>query len=196
VIARIEPWCRSKGITCDGRAGDSGVFTHYVGSANSERRIRMYRKDLQDDGVLFQFGPTLRVEVVLKGDHAKAAWVQYENDADSLARVCAGHVEQMTGHAVQSESLEPMPLVLPEVELSSSLFALMKQHGSTLAACASVGIDVQTLARAAADASSDRSQCAWRRRVEGWRALDVDAVVSMVLDRLAGNNRIRREVVA
>lgn len=121
----------SQGMTM-GISGQGGVNTWYVGSACSERRLRIYRKDLQDWSLLEAFGSCMRIEVVLRDRHARAWWDTYERDRDEAAAAAAAHVEQMCGIVVGDVGEIPPAMVEPPADVARSLAACVVQFGDTL----------------------------------------------------------------
>jgi hypothetical protein len=131
-----------------GSTGQGEVFTHYVGAVESPRRIRIYRKDLQSAAWLFQFGATMRVELILRDVVARSWWEVFRADDVRGIRVAAGHVREMTGRELQADwSDVPAPCVTPEADAAQLLLQFVNQHGVTLAACADAGIDLAALVR-------------------------------------------------
>lgn len=185
VVDQITGWCADHGITL-GIAGQDGVVTRYVGSAQSDRRIRIYRKDRQDEAVLFQMGYVLRVELILRAELAKAWWMAWERDELVALRVAAGHVREMTGRDVQADALVPLPVVAPEVEWAMTLWALISQHGPTIAAFDRAGFDILGLAAMAEKYAAPRTQRRWERSLKELRSLDVAGISEMIGDRFRG----------
>lgn len=131
-----------------GVSGAGGVNTRYVGSVTSPRRIRIYRKDREDPSFEFSHGPTLRIEITLRKDHAHAVYRALLDDKDRGFRMAASHIEVMTGLRLLDD-LCPVPQAepVPERSVVSTLFHLVQQHGETIAAAADAGVDVVGLSR-------------------------------------------------
>jgi hypothetical protein len=127
------------------RRGKVGFETYYVGGQSSDRRVRIYRKDLEEPSWIF--GPTLRVEGILTGDVAAAWWHVWCEDKARGYGVMAGHLAELLGVRVQEELAELPELVEPEgAELAGSLFACLEQYGGLLAVCRQGRVNVLELA--------------------------------------------------
>jgi len=132
--------------------GQGGTNTHYVGSSSSDRRIRIYRRDLLHPYLLDQFGhPVLRVELVLKGPHARSAWDLWATDRTRAIEAAAAHVHSMCGFTVRDEVGTVPPLVdpAPVAEPAQDLHQLLIQYGPTLAMYFDAGVDLVSLANEA-----------------------------------------------
>lgn len=144
-----------------GVCGQGGRNTRYVGSSQSEKRIRIYRKDWQDDTWAALWGPTLRVELVLKGSQAAAWWGMWAEDTAAAMAAGAGIVADMIGWRVRDD-LAPAPeVVQPEASaLAERVLSLLDQCGATLVGLVDAGVPVVDLARVRLAVSSRATK--WR----------------------------------
>ncbi|MFN9976052.1 MAG: hypothetical protein ACK58T_39770, partial [Phycisphaerae bacterium] len=105
----------------------------------------MYRKDLQQ-GFAYteQFGPVLRVELVMKKDRARAWWIAWKSDKAHAFAAAAGLVRLMCGASIGSEfaDLPPLPRLDLQSEVAQRLFTFVKQNASVLAAVHACGLDL------------------------------------------------------
>jgi len=165
-VDMVAPHARSCGLTLGG-TGQGDVWTRYVGAPESSRRIRVYRKDLRDEGWLFQFGSTLRVELVMRHEVAKAWWKVFDRDEVEGMRVAAGHINEMVGLPVQAEWSEvPRPGVEPVVDAAQMVFEFLKQNEVMLIVCDTLGINLGQLANERHSSLKRReSECRLRQRL-------------------------------
>lgn len=148
VLEDLRPQFESRGLL-DGISGQGGVNTRYIGGQQSERRIRIYRKDLQDEAWSHLYGPTIRVELILKGKQAAAWWDVWRDSDDSGAfRVAAAHIREMSGLDLIGDEVE-LPELLPveQSHAAKKLAQFIRQHAGTLVAFMDAGINLGTLAR-------------------------------------------------
>lgn len=137
-----------KRITC-GISGHAGIHTRYIGSRTSERMIRIYRKDKQDEAYASLYGPTMRIELVLKGKHAAAIWDSARTKGvDTIYSVAAAHLEDMTGIAA-FPTIDDVPEIVhvAATDQGGRLATNIMQNASWIVMCAELGIDVNELAR-------------------------------------------------
>ncbi|MFN9975735.1 MAG: replication initiation factor domain-containing protein [Phycisphaerae bacterium] len=153
--------CVSPGMTADaffdlcapfitrttGISGENGVNTRYVGSISSDVRVRIYRKDFQQ-GLAYanEFGPVLRVELVLKNDRARAWWIAWKSDKAAAFACAAKIIQDVCGVSLGSDfaSLPPLPKIDPQYEVAQQIFTFMRQHSVMLAALHASGIQLGT----------------------------------------------------
>lgn len=130
-----------------GIAGQAEVNTRYIGSSTSDRRIRIYRKDLEDETWRAVYGPTMRIELVLKEDHAKAWWVKYAEGGEVLGySIAAGHIEHIAGQRVSDTPGDiPELVTIAEADAASRLAQNIKQNASWIHAACAAGVDVKQL---------------------------------------------------
>lgn len=172
---------RRKGFG-SGISGHGGVNTLYIGSPNSERRIRVYRRDLRDPAVLFVQGPILRVEVVLRGDVARAWWPVYAASESAGFAAAAAHVFEMTGRRVQPEvgavpELAERPAAIDAAQM---VLHFVEQHASMIDAIGHAGIDLFGLAGLVRQGWSQRTVYRHRQRVAALVSAGGDRVESIV----------------
>jgi hypothetical protein len=171
VAELMKPIASQRGIV-DGVAGQGGRNTRYFGAVTSDRRTRIYRKDWQDESVKLDHGPTLRVELVLKGKTARAWWKVWATDVEEGYRVAAGHVLKMGGLEVYESSPLPPLEVKEESEEFVKLRTLLEQYGSVLAAYDEAGIPIMKLARIA---QAERTTWKQRKRYADRLAAIIDS---------------------
>jgi hypothetical protein len=141
-IDDIKQYSKSKGIS-DGISGQNDINTRYVGSDQSQRRIRVYRKDLQ----MLSPKPLLRIELVLKDEYVLAFWPVVCESFDKAYRVAAKHIEEMTSFIPIPENLETLPHIEKKVpsNIIKRLFYFIKQYGVFAKVCQNTGIGIQSL---------------------------------------------------
>lgn len=146
VADRFEAWSSRRFTT--GIAGQGGVNTRYVGAVSSPRRLRVYRKDLREVGWAAEFGPILRVEVVLKEEFAEDWWARWCVSEEGAVRRAAHHVFELTGFDVLSDAEAVPSLCRPAAswELADKLFWMFRQYGAVLDAAFEAGIDLVAIA--------------------------------------------------
>ena len=185
-----ETWdhFKAKGLTA-GISGQGGNNTRYIGSPSSERRVRIYRKDKQDEAYGRLHGPTLRVEQVIKGQHAHKLWEVYrKHGTDRLYSVGAAHLADMTGVEAYLTIDDIPELVHVEAASPANLLATnIKQNASWLVNAYELGIDVESLVM---QAISGQGKTAKSRRLSRRRAIEragVEDVVSLARIVLRGD---------
>ena len=164
-----------------GISGQGGVNTCYVGSSRSEKRVRIYRKDLQSEAFAEFFGPTLRVELVLRGDESRRWWAVWQDEEDRGKRAAATVLRSMTGLHVL-EGVEDLPEVeRPEAASEGeNLFQFVKQNGAKLEAWRQSGIDVMALVAESHGVPGNRMAASrQRRRLRALAEAGPGAVVSI-----------------
>lgn len=166
----------------DGISGEGGVNTLYIGSKSSERRLRVYRKDLQSAGWASIFGPTLRVELILKGDRAAEWWGSWCESPDDAYRQAAGHVLAMTGlTVVDGAALPPVLSVPDEVHEAERLVAWVRQNAGMLDVCNRAGIDLGVLVLAQVRKQCRMTRYRNRQRVKTLQGLGAQEVTASAL---------------
>lgn len=153
VLEHARPHFESQGLT-DGISGHGGINTRYIGSKASPRRIRIYRKDKQDQAWAHLYGSTIRIEIELKDEHARNWWKVWAEDEQKAYAVAAGHIEQMSGYRLMETEDVPELVKVEEAAPAARLAQFIKQHAGTLLANADAGIDVMALARSKMASSS------------------------------------------
>jgi hypothetical protein len=180
----VRPWddrVRAKRLT-PGIQGEGDVNTRYIGAKSSARRLRVYRKDLQSEAWLFDYGPTMRVELILKEEQARAWWAVWEASESDAYASAAAHLLDMTGWC--PPGIEPglKPPLQPEpiTEVSQQLFYFLVQHGAQLSSFADAGVDVFGLADAARAGCSRMTEFLASQRLKEIRAVGVEALEDRV----------------
>lgn len=166
-----------------GISGQGGVNTLYVGAASSDRRMRIYRRDLKDAYLLAQFGhPVLRVELVLKREHAQAWWPIWETDEPAAMAAAAAHVHSMSGLVVR-DVLGTVPKLKDrdaDAEAGQAVFQFIQQHGRMLEAIFSTGVDLVSLTSEASTVASRMTAHRTANTVRDFQAVGADAIEQVV----------------
>jgi hypothetical protein len=177
-----------------GISGGGGVHTRYVGSRASPVRIRIYRKDIED--ATWLHGPTLRIELQLTEEAAQAYGRKLLHLGESGALAgAAAIIEHVTGWRVADCEGEIPDLVPPEgSDIASSLLAVLKQAGPTLAMLIDAGLDVVALLREAAAQAGRMTQHRQKKRAETVHpiAAELQALLFACLRGETGEKKGRR----
>lgn len=180
----VKPWAKLQGIG-EGISGQNGVNTRYFGSINSPRRVRIYRKDLEDEAWAARCGPTLRVEVILKDEHAVKWWDAWCESERAGLELAAGHVLEMLGFQVRDEFADvPTIDASADVDLVNSVAALYRQYGDLLGDLLAVGYPLldQVHQREQGASRMRRSRSKKRRKaIEEYGVESLAAVVEGVM---------------
>lgn len=133
----------------DRRTTQNDVSTCYVGLPTSIRSIRIYRKDLQDEIFGQLFGPSMRIEITLKGKLCHAWWKLYQGNEKAAYAAAAKHIEEITGARVRNAVADVLPaLVIPEAMNQSQKFlSFAEQYGDYVVDHVDAGVDVVQLLR-------------------------------------------------
>ena len=131
-----------------GVSGQDDVNTRYIGSSQSERRIRIYRKDLQDFSVNVTLGPVLRIELVLKDRYVKAFWKIFSESEQEAFRLAASYICDMSGFSPIPDGLEELPKIEKRMPSGAfkKLFHFIRQNAINIAAFKKAGLDWHPLA--------------------------------------------------
>jgi hypothetical protein len=168
-----------------GISGQAGINTRYVGSTTSTARVRIYRKDLQDEAWSVQFGRTLRIELVLKGERAEAWWRLFASDPEDAFAAGAGEIQRMTGLAMQQQRQElPQLASSPAANEGQRCVEFLRQYGASLKAWSDAGLPVMDLAADALRQASRNTQNVAKKRTEAIRRAGVEQVIQYVLEAL------------
>lgn len=161
--------CDDRGITL-GITGQADVNTIYVGAMSSERRLRIYRKDLQDSAIREFCGPTMRIEVQARKRAARILGESYNRSEDEFFAVATGMVFQLTG--MQLGPMADVPeFVKPDgSDEAQAVFAFIQQHGDRVAALCESGVPLVELCQEHA-ARPNRSRMSKSRDVKLRRVL-------------------------
>lgn len=175
----VRSHAEARGLTI-GISGQGNVNTRYIGAAESIRRVRVYRKDFQRPLWAEMFGPTLRVELILKDEQAEAFWRVWCEDTERAFAAAAAHVAELTGVIVQTVGDVPQ-LIEPEgIDEAASIFEFMRQHGPRLAAWDEAGLPVLDMARRQRLTASRMTQHRCTGIIRRVRDLTVQHIVSLV----------------
>jgi hypothetical protein len=185
-IDEIRGHVKKQGLTV-GISGQNDINTRYVGGPTSNRRTKIYRKDWQDQAYAKLYGPTLRVEVTLKDQHAHRIWELFqEHGQDKLYSVAAAHLEHMTG--VQAfPTLDDVPELVP-IQASrpgALLAAFVKQNAGMLSIATDLGIDLAELVKLHQEQQhrAARSRTAAKRKdFERAGVEDVVSIAKLILE--------------
>lgn len=149
----------SDGINGNTRPDGQTDNTRYVGSRSSERRIKIYRKDLRSEAFGAMHGPTLRVEITLKNQHARRWWAMLTDYGfDRAYAVAAAHIQDMSGMECHF-GIDDVPELVqpPQSPAAEQLCNTLRQCSGTLRAALESGIDVLDLVHCMTDAAGDRT---------------------------------------
>lgn len=147
----------------DGISGQGGINTRYIGSASSLRRVRIYRKDLEDQAYAKLHGPTVRVELVLKGEHAEYLWHRYtEHGEDVATSVAVSHLYDLAGLRLKGSGDLPGLVPVAASAPAEKLAMWVQQNGATLVALCDAGIDLKKLCDM--HAANQNRQAKYRRK--------------------------------
>lgn len=145
-IESVRSHVESKGIKI-GISGQGRVNTRYIGSPQSERRIRIYRKDYRDIEVRTVFGPVLRIELVLKGEQAISFWNGCVHSDKNFYKLAAAHIYDMTGFMPIPDQLSEIPKIKRKApsSLVQKLHQFLKQYGNIVKAYQIAGLNLDLL---------------------------------------------------
>lgn len=176
IIRRCESWIEERGTDVGISGSKKGVNTRYVGSSKSDRRVRIYRRDLKGTA-LFDETPVLRVELILRGDRSLEWWKVWEVDDREGYRAAAAHVHEMMGLVVGEIGTIPERVPEPAIDHAQQVLEFFKQHGSTISTYQAAGFDVLDLAKQISDQS--RRETKWRnaRKLRAIRNVGVDCIL-------------------
>ena len=182
-----ERACKSRGLVL-GVAGADGVNTRYIGSSRSDRRIRIYRKDLQQLVWKTVTGPTLRVELILKGDPAARFWEVWDEDRDLAKRLASRHVRDMCGEQLLDDDLVEIPQRerVAGMDEAEGLFTFVRQMGPKIAGYTKAGIDLVGLCEMRLLDLNRRSRSRHAKQVEGMKREGGPAIEKLVRRVLSG----------
>jgi hypothetical protein len=175
--------------------GHAGINTIYLGSRDSPRRIRIYRKDLQQvaqSRLCEEMPPTLRVEIELKKHHAASAFALYQTDEHACWSLAAGHLYAMTGVDLGDRAPVPAPPEAEDADAACTLFTLLDQYGAVMDALTEAGVDIQ---EGIAIHREHRSRHASKRaadRVEAWGSVDPAKIYRQVRTMFAARTAYAR----
>lgn len=142
----IEPHIRRKRLT-PGVSGQGNRNTRYVGSIQSERRIKIYRRDFKDPTLREEFPPLLRVELELRKRQARSIWPWFRHSREKMLSGAAAHILDMTGLRVMHDS-EDMPDLVATSDRTKGakkLSQFIQQNWTMLSAIIDNGIDISPI---------------------------------------------------
>lgn len=166
-----------------GVSGHAGVNTRYVGSRKSDRMVRVYRKDLQDQSLIYEGRSVMRIELVLRHDLAADAFALYRSDERAGAAAFREHMRQLTGLRLgELGELPPPAPRLVDDEVASQYFKFMQMHGDQIEVFRRLGLDVSEDARERWNIGkpSRVRESRLRRRMEDAASVDAEAVRTTV----------------
>lgn len=123
---------RGIGTRVAGSLDDHTAQTIYVGSRDSARMLRVYRKDVQSPLIAGAYGPIMRVEVELRDDLARAVWVAAERSNDDAFAAAAGIVEDFVGIRLQDRCAGVKRETLPDAGVIDAVGQMLFQYGDLL----------------------------------------------------------------
>lgn len=148
--------CNERGIEIDWK-GRRLKQTVYVGSDQSERRIRIYRRDLKNLLMAEEGQLILRVELVLQKSMCHDMWRHMRTHGiESAYRAGAAHIAEMIGYAPISADWDDLPEVIrtnEDAHAYQMTLQFIQQHAVMLTALNRCGIDVFDLAEKKIDSS-------------------------------------------
>jgi hypothetical protein len=180
VAAIIAPHAERRHIKC-GVSGEGRYLTRYVGSSSSSLRARIYRKD-QQSPELVRMGVVdalMRLELVMRDDHANRFWAAWVVDHDRAFDGAAGLFERLTGLVVQASRVELPAFVEPEAAApADELFRFVAQYGAVIDSWREQGISVEQAAAHYTGAKASGRLTEWRakQRAERVAAAGVEEV--------------------
>jgi len=187
VLAAIAaPVAEAAGFSM-GINGQADHNTHYVGSAKSERRIRIYRRDFKHAQLLGQFGgPVLRVELVLRDDFARDWWEVFAADPEAGMAAAAAHVQFMTGLVVRDGvSVIPKPHDATQAaEVGQQVLQFLQQNSGIIEAIRVAGVDLFGWAGRVQDLASRSTQARTAKRVKSFCDVGADAIEQAMSESL------------
>jgi hypothetical protein len=163
-----------------GFRGEGGCNTGYIGTRNSDRMVRIYRKDLQSEGFEDWLGPCLRVEIELRGEHAKAWWSIYRHDRDEAMRAAAAHIEAMMGLNPMPGGTVPELEAPPELSEVDSLFQFIQSTANREEAYRAAGVDLERLRHLRLSNLGRQALGRLEDLERRLRAIDIDALENRV----------------
>lgn len=157
-------------------AGPESSCTVYIGSRQSDRRIRIYRRDFKDPALLLDgFPPMLRIELEVRGTMGHALWLRRQvTGSDGLGVACS-HIAHLTGYRVAQDA-DPLPRLhesTDEANAAQMVFQFVQQNASMIDAADRSGLDLAKLARARV--ASFSRDALHRHSARCTKLLDVDS---------------------
>lgn len=170
-----------------GIVGQGGINTLYIGSPQSRRRLRVYRKDLQDTHWLtdtLKMPPMLRVELIAKEKEARRLWT-LRHDSDAMIAAAAMMIHQRTGWQPHDRLVEvpagepPQPL-----HIVQQLALPFRQFAPHLALLDELGVDIGALAQERTEVSSRMTHWRHDQRLQEAMTIDRDRLLDEIRQAL------------
>jgi len=188
--AVVEGWASTwrdvRGLTpgMSGEGHDDRAYTAYIGGKTSDVRVRVYRKDIESPSDYP--APTMRVEIVLKGEQCAKAFERMFLESDQACiRYCASLLERATGFvAVPSDGRIPEREPREKVMIAESIAALIDQWGPVLHAVRVLGVDLGALIDERMRHSSRMAVSRLNRRISQGREAGARLIVQQAMDIL------------
>lgn len=174
----LRPRIEGRTVGC---TGDEPHLTQYIGSRAAMLRIRIYRKDLQQ-----RFGPpTMRVELIMRQDRARAWWKYYRQDPEDGYRKASAWIEGVCGlRLIEHDGQVPVSEPPAQGSAATTLRQLMLQYGAIISDADRSGVDVVDMAHHAAQRRSRVSQWRGSRFRQEVESVGPDAITDHVLEGL------------
>ncbi len=153
--------------------------TAYLGGRTSDRRIKIYRKDLERKSG----SPTVRIELTLKGVFAQEIFIEFLKQKREAVVKCATHILTMTGFEAVDE-IEDVVLREPKapVAIAHSISAMIDQYGKTLAVAVKLGVDLESLVEVRKTQLSRKGIYRWGKSMKEARGIGVEKIDSIAMD--------------
>ena len=174
-------------------AGNEITGTRYIGSRQSDRYIRIYRKDLEDKQVEMQLGPVMRIELVIQNtsSYCQCAW----NSIRSNGYYSGIQYASMMCHALFQlmpipfdETIFPEPIEKPESGIIKKVFSLVDQRGNCILAALKAGIDLQGLCELKRFKASSSALSRFKELETDIRAVGADVITEAAANLLNFKN--------
>jgi hypothetical protein len=131
------------------------------------------------------YGPTMRVEVIMRAEIAQAWWQVWDRDQAAGYEAAAGHVLDMSGLRVQEAGPVPELVPIEGADEAAALFEFIHQHGPRLMAWQRAGVPVLDLAAERVKKVSRVTQWRMKRLQRRVGEAGLEAILAMVRGRLA-----------
>lgn len=186
VAEHILPQLHEAGIV-PGVSGQGLYLTRYAGAMTSPARLRIYRKDVESPAFAGIFGPTIRIELVLRRHYARAFGRAFACDPEAAFGGAAERVASLCGLVVQ-DRLEPLPEVdePPALDEGQRYFEFLQQNASRLIVYSESGLDVLADARLFVEQSRRETRWRAKRLMESVVVAGVQQIAAVFRMLLAG----------
>jgi hypothetical protein len=152
--------------------GQDGTPEHtaYIGGRSAERRIRIYRKDIESPW-MYDGMHVMRVELVLKEQFAREAFWTMLSGEQAFLEAAAAHIEDMTGMRVAPVVGEIPTREAKEMpELAAAVAAMIRQYGPLLFILKETGTSVDRLVSHRVNGLSRTSRWRLKKKLKQARA--------------------------